>query len=365
MYSLKNNYTSENNEINIKKYILNYVYDKISLKEYKFQIIKTPADIFDIKNNKYYITPNYGGMPFLLIFIKLNNINYCYLIDRRTLSFEKHKLNINSVSLIKVDIQDNDILYDGSIFDCCIIDPLLNNKKQIIILDTFYFCGNNFLTMNYLKKNLLIMQYCELNLINDNNSIIFYNIKIFEFSQINILFNEYIKENYKKLNIKGIALYPHVSRIKLIYVFNKEDINYKDKLINDKEYIISSKIEKNEINNSINDDKNKIIIFELKDINYNEEIILNFELFKTTIIDVYKMYSIFFENNKYFKRKIGIAYISSYEKSIKMRKIFEFTNKMIIACKFNIYNKKWIPIDRPVLDKMNVINIDDRLKIII
>lgn len=362
------NETIENVDLTIKTAIINFIYDKIDLSDYKFSIIKNTADIFDLKNNKYYVTANYGGMTFLLVFIKIKDSYYSYLVDRRTLSFSKHKLNIHAVKMIKVVLSCDYLLYDGSIFDCCIIDPLYDNKKQVIILDTFYFCGKNFLTYNYLKKMLFITQYMKDNLeVNDKNNIIVHIAPTFELSQMNILFNEYIKDNFKNLNIKGIGFYPMVSRNKLIYVFNKDDVSYKDKLLENKNYLKNADVLNVKENTKMTEDEenlDKCILFELADIENTEDIILNFEMVKTSIIDVYKLYSIFEENKNYYKKKIGIAYVPSYEISVKLRLLFEHDDKMIVSCKFNTMKKKWIPLEKAFIEKVNVINKDPRIKVI-
>jgi hypothetical protein len=367
-FNVRPNETIENVDLTIKTAIINFIYDKIDLGDYKFSIIKNTADIFDLKNNKYYVTANYGGMTFLLVFIKIKDLYYSYLVDRRTLSFSKHKLNIHAVKMIKVVLTCDYLLYDGSIFDCCIIDPLYDNKKQVIILDTFYLCGKNFLTSNYLKKMLFVNQYLKDNLeVNDRNNIIIHIAPTFELSQINLLFTDYIKENFKNLNIKGIGFYPNVSRNKLIYVFNKDDAIYKDKLLENKNYLKNSNTETKKENNKIDDENtelDKCISFELADIENTEDIILNFEIAKTSIIDVYKLYGIFEEDGNYYKKKIGIAYIPSYEISVKLRLLFEYDDKMIVSCKFNTMKKKWIPIEKAFIEKINVVNRDPRIKVI-
>jgi hypothetical protein len=368
-YQQKQNDSFENIDPSIKTDVINYIYDKLDLSDYKFSIIKNTADIFDLKNSKYYITANYGGMTFLLVFIKIQEKYYSYLVDRRTLSFSKHKLNIHAVKLIRVQLSCDYLLYDGSIFDCCIIDPLYDNKKQVVILDTFYLCGKNFLTMNYLKKMLFTTQYLKNNFeTNDKNSIIIHISPVYELSQSNLLFTGYIKENIKNLNIKGIGFYPNVSRTKLIYVFNKDDTIYKEKLLENKNFINSLNNSKETTKITENDENvdsmDKIMSFELRNIENAEDIILNFEMVKTSIIDVYKLYSIFEENKNYYKKKIGIAYIPSYEISVKMRLLFEYAEKIIVSCKFNTIKKKWIPMDKAFIEKINIINRDERIKII-
>ena len=43
---------------NIKEDVLNYLYNKIEMNDHKYIIIKTISDVFNIKNNTYYLSGN-------------------------------------------------------------------------------------------------------------------------------------------------------------------------------------------------------------------------------------------------------------------------------------------------------------------
>ena len=347
-----------NNDYEIKNILLEYLYSKIQISDYRFIEIKAVSDILDIKTNKYYIAPNFGGIWSFLIFIKHNNKNLCYTIDRRTISFNRKTLQLEKVRINKLELSVDENLYDGTIFDCYILDTQYNGKSQIVITDIFYYASRNLLMYNYKKKMLLISnkQYYE----NDNKTIVYVS-PVFELNQMDILFKDYIKSNIKKLNIKGISLYKEISSTKLIYVFNRieNDNDYKEKLMNDD-------IEVNKENDNNISDDNKIgkkrITFELSNIEkINEEIILNMEVEKTYMPDIYKLYCLFKENDKIIKKNIGISLIPSYEFSIQCKENF-VDKRQIMRCKFNPYKKKWMMLDKTD-NKMDIINIDKRLVI--
>ena len=71
-------------------------------------------------------------------------------------------------------------------------------------------------------------------------------------------------------------------------------------------------------------------------------IIQVFEVVKTEIQDIYKLYAFFDENGIIKKQKIGISYINSYDNSIKCKKIFNETITKNMRCRFNPHIKKWI-----------------------
>jgi hypothetical protein len=105
--------------------------------------------------------------------------------------------------------------------------------------------------------------------------------------------------------------------------------------------------------------------FEFTDLKYIDEVILNFEMIKTEISDIYKLYSIFQYDSSYIKKRIGTAFIPTYELSLKCRSYFDYMNKdsIIMSCKLNS-QKKWIPIDIATIQKIDIITNDKRLMII-
>jgi len=112
--SNNNNYNKNNNNYNrkrsspssntnryiedkdVKESLLDYIYENIDLRNYKYKIIEANDDLFNIKKN-YHISPNYNGTNCLLVFTKLNGQYYSFLVDRKTLSYSKNQLDLNSI----------------------------------------------------------------------------------------------------------------------------------------------------------------------------------------------------------------------------------------------------------------------------
>lgn len=143
----KNNFKFDDISISIKERVINELYDKIDVKDYRFLLIKNSDNIIDIKNSKYYVSANYGGIPSFLIFLKIDDEFHCYLIDRRSISFDRSYLsrnnnyNLNNIRMTKVNISVDIKLYDGTIFDCCLIDRV--NNKNVSNNKINYFNNNN------------------------------------------------------------------------------------------------------------------------------------------------------------------------------------------------------------------------------
>ena len=378
-----NEYINDNINISIKESILDYLYNRIEIGDHKYTIIKNVGDIYELKNDRYYVSGNSCGINSIIIFMKKNNNYYSYLIDRRSISYNRQTLNKAKVRFTEIKLSVDLKIYDGTIIDGILIDndsnkiSLKNNvvnlvekndnsKMLFMITDVFVLNGKSVINMNYKKKmylmNDIINKYVEDNIKN--------NIKLFisqpyELNQISSLFQENIQNNTRKYNIKGIAFYPELSGSKLIYIFDKNDEKIKEELLSGVDQIENNSIQlEEEINDkdSNNIDKKIIYKYEIKDIENIKEIVLNLEMKKTLISDVYKLYAIFNYKNKYIKRKVGIAYIPTFVLSLKCKNLF--LNKENIIMKCLLINNKWIPLEESDINKIDIINLDNRFKII-
>jgi hypothetical protein len=374
-----NDYNNDNINISIKESILDYLYNRIEIGDHKYTIIKNVGDIYELKNDRYYVSGNSCGINSIIIFMKKNNNYYSYLIDRRSISYNRQSLNKAKVRFTEIKLSVDLKIYDGTIIDGILIDndankiSLKNNnitndnsKMLFMVTDVFVLNGKSIINMNY-KKKMYLMNDIINKSVEDNtkNNIELFISQPYELNQISSLFQENIYNNTKKYNIKGIAFYPELSGSKLIYIFDKNDEKIKEELFKGIDNIdnnllkIEKDIEEKEINNI---DKKIIYKYEIKDIENINEIILNLEMKKTLINDVYKLYAIFNYKNKYIKKKIGIAYIPTFIMSLKCKNLF--LNKENIIMKCLLINNKWIPIEESDIKKIDIINLDTRFKVI-
>ena len=384
-YENNNEYSNDNINISIKESILDYLYNRIEIGDHKYTIIKNVGDIYELKNDRYYVSGNSCGINSIIIFMKKNNNYYSYLIDRRSISYNRQTLNKSKVRFTEIKLSVDLKIYDGTIIDGILIDndsnkiSLKNNvvnlgengktensKMLFMITDVFVLNGKSIINMNYKKKmylmNDIINKYVEDN--NKNNIELFIS-QPYELNQISSLFQENILNNTKKYNIKGIAFYPELSGSKLIYIFDKNDEKIKEELLKGVENVDNNllKLDEDLDNKDLNNIDKKIIFkYEIRDIENIKEIVLNLEMKKTLINDVYKLYAIFNYKNKYIKKKIGIAYIPSFVLSLKCKNLF--LNKENIIMKCLLTNNKWIPLEESDINKIDIINLDTRFKIV-
>ena len=381
-----NNLRDENSDdeydvdLNQKSHVIDFLYNKIEINEHKYTIIKNIGDVYDLKNKKFYVSLNSCGINSFIVFTKKDNNYYSFMIDRRSISYNRQSLKKSNVRLTEISLSVDLKIYDGTILDGVLIDSdssIISSKSdkskpkmQFMVTDVFMLAGKSLVTMDYKKKMFAVANMFE-NLVepkNKTNDIDLYLSRPYELNQIQSLFKDYIQPNIKKYNIKGISFYPQFSSSKIIYVFDKQDEKYKNDLL-----IGDAVIEVDQENNlQLLDpsDKKRIFKFELMDPECIDDIVLNLEMRKTNISDVYKLYGIFHcistknSEEQYIKKKIGIAYIPTYTLSLKCKSYFLNNDIIIMSCIFNTNKKKWVPLDEASIHKIDIINNEKRLKII-
>ena len=357
----------------IRNNIIDYIYNKLEdLYKYSYNILNTISKLKFLKKNEHYVSPNYKGFNYLLIFTIINNNNYCIAIDRRKLSYKKEHIDIKLLNIYKLNtLSIPDIMFDGTIFD----GKLINNEL-FLIQDCYYLMGKNMLNINLNEK---------LNQLNDilNNqlkdNILNFDLKINKLSTYDQL--EELILNLSKLpyHTNGLIFLPKLSGVNILFIENQikknnddkserinnndksERINNNDKLKkinNDKSEKINNNDKSEKINNdksekinNDNDKSNNLINYdEINNIIYNytnflksreysyenKDNIKILSLSKTDIPDVYNIYE---ENNK-----LGIALIPNLKISHMCESIIKTTELVKFNCIFSEKFKKWIPI---------------------
>jgi len=374
-----NNHHTNNEEYNIKSHLLDYLYNKIEVGEHKYTIIKNIGDIYDLKSKKHYISANSCGINGIIMFLKKDGEYLSYLIDRRSISYNRQSLNKSGVRITEIKLAVDLKLYDGTILDGIVVDSdsnMITNTEtkttggmNFMITDVFALGGKSLITMDYKKK----MYTCGLmfeKLINNDDKTNTIKINIsrpYEMNEIKELFANDINGGIKKFNIKGITFYPQYSGNKLIYIFDKQDEMYKTELMDG-----NGKIDLIDDTDLVQDnfeysDKKRIFKFELVDPECLDDIVLNLQMVKTKTPDVYKLFGIFTgiqdREQIFIKKNIGFAYIPTYILSIKCQLYFMNRESIIMSCKFNTQKNKWIPIDEAEVQKIDILNEEKRLRI--
>ncbi len=379
-----NHYKNDHNkndyqEQNYKNHILDFLYNKIEINEHRYTIIKNIGDVYDLKNKKFYVSSNSCGINSFIIFYRKDNNYYSFMVDRRSISYNRQSLKKEAVRMTEIKLAVDNKLYEGTILDGVLIDTESNiiaskndqdkPRFQFMVTDVFMLAGKSLITMDYKKKMYLSSNVLNELIEKDNkyNNLELYVSRPYELNQLPSLFKDWINPNIKNYNIKGITFYPQYSGSKIIYIFDKQDEQYKNELISGEAVI--------QVNEDDNlklldpSDKKRIFKFELMNPECIDDIILNLGMRKTIIPDVYKLYGIFSnstssEEIQYIKKRIGIAYIPTYVLSLKCKSYFLNSDELVMSCRFNTNKKKWVPIDEAEVQKIDIVNNEKRLKIV-
>lgn len=352
MYRIQHNDNNYNNENSLKHNLINWIYSTVNISSFKYEIIQYDTDLPQLLNQKFYVSANFSGTNCLLIFTKIKDKVYAYLVERKTLSYVVSKVNIANVKLTCVNIKLDLSIYDGSIFDGIFVTT--KTEKLFIITDVYYFKGIDYSKTRLDMKLLTIFSYLEANYDgnNKNNSIVLSVNKLFNLDDTETLINKTIPK--LKLSVRGICFYPEISGTKLIYIFNKDgDVN------NNITYNSNITINSNTNSNSntpliqqtpkLIENKNvKKVYFPKQDTKDSEYI---FEMKKTNIIDVYDLNLIEPINSndstkiKLKRQKICIAYIPNIQKSQWCKSILKdsIDGSILVNCKYHKDKNKWEP----------------------
>lgn len=359
-YKYNTNYISNDQ---MKTQLINYIYDSINLSKFSYCLLCYESELSELQKHKYFVSSNYTGSSSLLVFTKIYGKQYSFIVDRKTLSYTRQKVNINNVKTNQVHLRlDNDI-YNGTILDGTYIQR--NNTNTFIITDVFQFKGQNYEDISLKSKLQYFNMYLNSNYHQSEHNLNLIINKLYDLDQIDILLNRDIPKMDKTYIIKSICFYPEISGKKIIFNFDNEKRNDKPKFL----------INSNNMNNNIN---NPTIITSpsIDTIKHNQndiqtclyyyvpkagikDITYTFEIKKTENVDVYMLYivsPVLKDGKERLKRtKVGLAYIPNAETSELCRLLFESNNNSnnsstkkehvkLIHCKFHKDKNKWEPI---------------------
>lgn len=314
------------NEDSVKSKVIDYLYSTLNLSNYRYVMLTNIQKLKFLQENEHYVSPNYKGHNYFLIFMTIQNKFFCILIDRKKLSYHKNQIDLQNLNIIKINVNTNKSIFSGSIFEGKIIQK--DNKHYFLIQDCFCLMNKKIIDMEINQKMLYLNDIIKENFAGDTvcSNFVFKLNKLYKYDDLENLLNDIIPKC--GINSNGLIFYPKKSGIVVLYIDKKiEKIEIESK-------------QKETINIRSFD-----IIYNFKDFlksrtySYEKETKKKILLIKKTDIpDVYNLY----ENKN--NPKIGIAHIPNL-------KISHYCLKNIgidfIECNCVFSNKfqKWIPLN--------------------
>ena len=131
------------NDLNLKKKIIEYIFKNLDLSKYRFCLLNKLDKLKFLKDNIHFVSPNYIGTSYLLLFLQLKNTKICCVINKKTLRYHIQEIDIKKIEIIIIKIDAPDHLWKGTIFNGKISKNNVTNEHVFIIQDVYYLFGKN------------------------------------------------------------------------------------------------------------------------------------------------------------------------------------------------------------------------------
>ena len=321
--------------MDIKQQVIDYLYNKVDLTKYRYIMLNNISKLKFLQENEHYVSPNFKGYNYLLIMMTINNIRYCFLLDRKKLSYHKNQIDMKALQILSIKMNASEAMFCGSIIDGKLIQS--NNNYHFLIQDCFYLMGNKLLEMEIYQKLQHIDSVLKNNFskeLNDKycNNFDFKINKLYNYTELIELINTTLPQIKQLVN--GIIFYPKFSGVNILHLDKKveKNITLTDNItVENKSSDIIEQKSYSMINDFVNFLKNRTYSYEK---NGKMNVLW---LSRTEIPDVYNI------NENLDTEKLGIALIPNL-------KISHLCNDYIkdepvkFNCIFSNQFKKWIPL---------------------
>lgn len=336
---------------NLKKSILDNLEENynINIKQKKYIFLK--KEYFNnLKINNHFITTRSKGNSYYLYLTKLNDINSCFYIDKKT------KEGFELPRILSVNYNFDNSLYDNTLFEGELI-KVKENNWLFLLSDLLILKGVNY-NQNIITKHNKIYDILTNKYVPDERDICPFHLKkIFYPYEIEEILDNFIpKLDYP---IYGLTFHPlNKKHNNLLYVFPHMIHKKNDKNKHHKEIESQKKIKNKGIQFDIyqSKEKDKLDVKELdnldiwkqieEEIKSKEiEIVLGCYIRKTDIPDIFNLYILDNDNQDFC---IGIAYIQTLAVSQYINNLFNLNpelDKFEIECQYDTKFKKWKPLD--------------------
>ena len=344
------------NDIKIKKKIIEYLFNTINLSKFRYTFLNNVNRLKFLKENEHFVSPNFHGYNYLLVFTKINDSNMVVMIDRRRLKYNIDHIDYQKLVCTKIDAKVSKKLYKGTIVD----GKFIRNKNEhtFLVQDVYQLLGNNILDQPLDKK--IEMLDGTINTYFSSRPFKNFSLKInklYTYFEVDHLINKVMKNC--SLMTNGIIFFPKYSGISIIYLEQKDTLQKNKVNITESNNFETEKYDKKSVEKTSNTTADIILNMKgyLHERKYGYESEKNkdtaiFEVRKTQIPDVYDLYTLNEENKL---ERHGIAHIPNMKISHLCQDIFREKNREIMKCvHFSKFNK-WVPLIKSESNKIDSI----------
>lgn len=163
-------------DLTVKKDIFDFLYNYINLKDFRFIMLDDRKYLKNLKQNWHYVSMkpfdyckglNFGrngedlSSRCLILFIKYKGENKIYLIDKKTLKYNRTQVNLKDAKIAEILYNVNDCFYDTTILDGYIFRTKRKTWRYYVY-DVHYYSGKSYKLIT-LEDKLLMFK----NILND------------------------------------------------------------------------------------------------------------------------------------------------------------------------------------------------------
>ena len=293
----------------MKQYILDNLKTKSGL-QYTSKYAKIYNDNFSKNlNNPHLVCLKSIGSPYFLYCTQINDVNYCFLIDKKI----KDGYKFPKIFLVHYRFESE--IFNGTLFETELLRDNCN-KWHLLLGDIYIYKGEKLDTKQITER---------MNIIND------------------IILNKYIDDTFCNICPIKIKRYFDINQIKYITEEFIDKLDYRIRGL----YFVPLKTSYAKILYMFNDD-------EYKKSNYKNKTTINFKIVKTIKPDVYELYL----NNETKSSIIKHSYatIPNIKTSLWLKELFDQKEDIIVECKLNKRFNKWSPIkETNTMDCINML----------
>ena len=293
----------------MKQYILDNLKTKSGL-QYTSKYAKIYNDNFSKNlNNPHLVCLKSIGSPYFLYCTQINDVNYCFLIDKKI----KDGYKFPKIFLVHYRFESE--IFNGTLFETELLRDNCN-KWHLLLGDIYIYRGEKLDNKQITER---------MNIIND------------------IILNKYIDDTFCNICPIKIKRYFDINQIKYITEEFIDKLDYRVRGL----YFVPLKTSYAKILYIFKDD-------EYKKSNYKNKTTINFKIVKTIKPDVYELYL----NNETKSSIIKHSYASipNIKTSLWLKELFDQKEDIIVECKLNKRFNKWTPIkETNTMDCINML----------